>query len=195
MHRRVSSMVGIVRAAFIALALVVGLGVQPAWADREAGGSESGDRGDYGHMKAYGGRHDGRAGRHVTVDRLVRFLLTNAKDIGLKDDQVAKIKDIDLNFDKSRIKTEADILVIERELQALIEDEKSDLKAIEAKLKQSEELEAGLRLAAIKARREMLTMLTPEQREKLRAVHERLHRMRSEERGEYKGEGKREERR
>ena len=48
---------------------------------------------------------------------------------------MTKLKDMQLNLDKTRIKTEADIQVAERELRALTEDEKSDLGAIEAKLK------------------------------------------------------------
>lgn len=50
----------------------------------------------------------------------------------------------------------------ERELLALAEDEKTDLSALEAKVKQSEMLEVGLRMSAVKARRDALAVLTPE---------------------------------
>jgi Spy/CpxP family protein refolding chaperone len=92
----------------------------------------------------------------------------------LTSDQVAKLKEMQLNLDKTRIKTEADIQIAERELKALIDEEKSDLGAIEAKLKQSEGLQVGLRLAAIKARRDVLGLLTPEQRSKEKAEHEKM---------------------
>jgi Spy/CpxP family protein refolding chaperone len=77
-------------------------------------------------------------------------------------------------MDKTRIKMEADIQVTERELKALIEDEKSDLGTIEAKLKQSQDTQVGLRLASIKARREVLALLTPEQRTKQQAEHDKV---------------------
>jgi Spy/CpxP family protein refolding chaperone len=121
-----------------------------------------------------------------STSHLIRHLLRHQKDIGLTDEQVGKLKEVQLNLDKTRIKSEADIQVAERELRALVEDDKSDLGAIEAKLKQSEELQVGLRLAAIKARREALGLLTPEQREKQKGIHEKMMQ-------EHKGAGRRHE--
>jgi hypothetical protein len=54
-----------------------------------------------------------------------------------------------------------------------VEDEKTDLSAHEAKVKQSKMLEVGLRMLAFKARRDGLAVLTPEQREKGKAAHEK----------------------
>ena len=79
-----------------------------------------------------------------------------------------------LNLDKTRIRTEADIMILQREIKALVEDEKSDLGGIESKLKQSEDLEVGLRMAAIKTRRDAMSLLTPEQREKEKAIHDKM---------------------
>lgn len=152
------------RVAIAVIAALLALGSQPAWAEKESG---------YGkHMgEGYGGH--GMAARHGGTGQFIRYVLSNQKQIGLSQEQVDKIKAIQLEFDKTRIKTEADILVAERELQALVEDDKSDLGAIEAKLKQSENIEAQLRLAAIKAKREARALLTPEQIEKLRAEHDK----------------------
>lgn len=111
---------------------------------------------------------------HSSAGHLIRHLLKHEKDIGLTGDQVAKLKDIQLNLDKARIKAEADIQIAERELKALIDDEQSDLGAIEAKLKQSEDLQVGLRMTSIKTRREVLGLLTPEQRTKEKAEHEKM---------------------
>jgi protein CpxP len=54
-----------------------------------------------------------------------------------------------------------------------VEDEKTDLSALEVKVKQSEMLEVGLRMLAFKARGDALALLTPEQREKGKAAHEK----------------------
>jgi periplasmic protein CpxP/Spy len=136
----------------------------------------------YGHggKDGYGSRGHGRMGAHgmgmmhSSTGHLIRHLLKHEKDIGLTADQVTKLKDIQLNLDKTRIKSEADIQVAERELKALTDDEKSDLGAIEAKLKQSQELQVQLRMTSIKTRREVLALLTPEQRAKEKAEHEKM---------------------
>lgn len=150
------------------LALLVGL--SPAWADPEKGYGHGGGKEGYGH----GMMGMGMGMMHSSTGHLIRHLLKHEKDIGLTSDQVAKLKEMQLNLDKTRIKAEADIQIAERELKALIDEEKSDLGAIEAKLKQSEGLQVGLRLAAIKARRDVLGLLTPEQRSKEKAEHEKM---------------------
>jgi len=45
---------------------------------------------------------------HSSTGHLIRHLLKHEKDIGLTADQVAKLKDIQLNLDKTRIKAEAE---------------------------------------------------------------------------------------
>ena len=128
-----------------------------------------------GHGKAYGTHrthtmsgHQGGAGHYL------RHLLKHQKEIGLTEDQVARLKTIHLELDRTRIRTEAEVLVAERELAAMVQDDKADLTAIEAKVKQSEALEAGLRLAAIKAKRDAMALLTPEQRGKEKSQHEKM---------------------
>jgi Spy/CpxP family protein refolding chaperone len=111
---------------------------------------------------------------HNSTGHLIRHLLKHEPDIGLTAEQVTKLKDMQLNLDKTRIKSEADIQVAERELKALTEDEKSDLGAVEAKLKQSGDLQVGLRMVSIKARRDVLALLTPEQRAKEKTEHEKV---------------------
>jgi Spy/CpxP family protein refolding chaperone len=110
------------------------------------------------------------------------------KEIGLSEDQVGRINTLQLELDKTRIRTEAEIQVAERELHEMIRDDKADLAAIESKLRQGAGLEVGLRLAAVKARREAMALLTPEQREKEKAEHEKMMKMRGEHRmGDKKG--------
>ena len=137
----------------------------------------------YGHgggKDGYGGGGHGMMERHgmgmmhSSAGHLIRHLLKHEKEIGLTADQVTKLKDIQLNLDKTRIKSEADIQVAERELKALTDDEKSDLKAVEAKLRQSEDMQIALRMTSIKTRREVLALLTPEQRAKEKAEHEKM---------------------
>ncbi len=151
----------------LAAAFSLVLGTSGAWAD---GYGKEGHAGS-GHS-AMGG--PGMGMMHSSTGHLIRHLLKHEKEIGLTADQVAKLKEIQLNLDKTRIKAEADIQVAERELKALTDEEKSDLGAIESKLKQSEDLQVGLRMTSIKTKREVLGLLTPEQRAKEKSEHEKM---------------------
>jgi protein CpxP len=157
----------------VAILSLVGWNVQPGMADP-----------DHGYSHGYGGEHGcceemmEHMGHHAHAADHLRHLLRHEKEIGLTEEQIKKLKAIELDYDRARIKTDADIHVAERELLALVEDEKTDLAALEAKVKQSEMLEVGLRMAAFKARRDALAVLTPEQRQKAKAAHEkRMHEM------------------
>ncbi|HSL02547.1 MAG TPA: periplasmic heavy metal sensor [Nitrospiraceae bacterium] len=149
---------------------LMGLGMQSSLADQ-----------DHGYSHAYPGEHDcceERMGHQGHPADHLRHLLQHQKEIGLTDEQVNKLKAIELDFDRARIKSDAEIHIAEREVLALAEVEKTDLSAIEAKVKQSEMLEVGLRMVAFKARHDALTVLTPEQRAKGKAGHEkRMHEM------------------
>ena len=125
----------------------------------------------YGHTG--GGHGYGKGMMHSGTGHLIRHLLKHEKEIGLTADQVTKLKDIQLNLDKDRIKAEADIQIAERELRALTDNEQSDLSAIETKLRQSEDLQVGLRMTSIKTRRDVMGLLTPEQRAKEKSEHDK----------------------
>jgi protein CpxP len=152
-------------------ALTLAMGSAGVWANEPGygGGKDGYGGGGHGMM----GRH-GMGMMHSSAGHLIRHLLKHETEIGLTADQVAKLKDIQLNLDKTRIKAEADIQVAERELKALTDNEKSDLKAIEAKLRQSEDMQVALRMTSIKTRRDVLALLTPEQRAKEKAEHEKM---------------------
>lgn len=153
----------------VASAFMLALGVSGTWANEPGYGTEGHRSGGHSSMGGHG-----MGMMHSSTGHLIRHLLKHEKDIGLTADQVAKLKEMQLNLDKARIRAEADIQIAERELKALTEDEKSDLGAIEAKLKQSEDFQIGLRMTSIKARRDVLGLLTPEQRAKEKAEHEKM---------------------
>jgi len=152
----------------VASVFALTLGMSSALANEPGYGKEGHASGGHSSM---GGHGTGMM--HNSTSYLIRHLLKQEKEIGLTAEQVTKLKDMQLNLDKTRIKTEADIQVAERELKALTEDEKSDLGAIEAKLKQSGDLQVGLRIVSIKARRDVYALLTPEQRAKEKSEHEK----------------------
>ncbi|MBH0188255.1 MAG: hypothetical protein HP493_05200 [Nitrospira sp.] len=152
----------------VAAMLMLVLGGTSVWAN-DPGYGHTGGHGGHGGMGDYG-----KGMMHSGTGHLIRHLLKHEKDIGLTADQVAKLKDFQLSLDKVRIKAEAEIQIAERELKSLTDDDKSDVAAIEMKLKQSEDLQILLRLTAIKMRREVMAMLTPEQREKEKTEHDKV---------------------
>jgi protein CpxP len=165
----------------------VSLSLPMAWADPASKPSGHGEGyGKEGHGEGYGKERHGEGygrggpmgmsmmgGMHGSTGHFLRHLVKHQKEIGLSEEQVAKLKEMELNLDRTRIKAEADILVAEREHAAMLEDEKSDLAAVEAKIKQSMDHQLALRMAVIKTKREALALLTPEQRAKEKAEHEK----------------------
>ena len=156
-----------------ASAIACALTLSPAWANPEGGYG-----GGHGDKYEKGSRHGSGAGMmemmmHGGAGHLIRHFLKHEKDIGLSAEQVTKLKEMQLNLDKSRIKMEADIQVAERELKALMEDDKTEMATIESKLKQSEDVQIALRLLSIKTRRDATALLTPDQRAKQQAEHDK----------------------
>jgi Spy/CpxP family protein refolding chaperone len=153
----------------VASVFALTVGMSTAWANEPGYGKEGHGSGGHSSMGGHGSSM-----MHNSTGHLIRHLLKHEQDIGLTAEQVTKLKDMQLNLDKIRIKTEADIQVAERELKALMEDEKLDLGTIETKLKQSGDLQVGLRMTSIKARRDVFALLTPEQRAKEKTEHEKV---------------------
>jgi Spy/CpxP family protein refolding chaperone len=148
--------------------LILGLGLastlvvsQMAWAD--GGGRCAGGK---GHAVS---RHGGH-GHGGMTSHLLRHLLKNKQELGLTDEQVTKLRTVALDADRARIRAEADVMVSERELRSMIWDEKAQLPAIEAKVKEKESFDAAVRIIGIKAGRELIAVLTPEQQTKQKAL-------------------------
>jgi Spy/CpxP family protein refolding chaperone len=153
----------------IASVFALTVGISAVWANEPGYGKQGHMGGGHSSMGGYG------AGmKHSGTGHLIRHLLQREQEIGLTAEQVAKLKEMQLNLDKVRIRTEADIQVAEREVTALTENEKSDLGTVEAKVKQSHDLQVGLRMVSIKAKRDVLAVLTPEQRAKEKTEHAKV---------------------
>jgi periplasmic protein CpxP/Spy len=110
-------------------------------------------------------------GRSISVtDHLIARLFFHQKEIGLNDDQIAKLRTVALDADRAAIRASADRQLSERELRAMISDAKSEMTAIEAKVKEAESLEATMRIIGIRAKRELMALLTPEQQAKVTSL-------------------------
>jgi Spy/CpxP family protein refolding chaperone len=121
-------------------------------------------------------RH-GMSGHGGTTSHVLRNLLRHQQDLGLTDDQVTKLKVLALDQDRAQIRAHADVQVAERELRALVADEKTELSVIESKIKERESFDATLSFMGIKAKRDLYAVLTPEQREKQKAIRDQMRQM------------------
>lgn len=101
-------------------------------------------------------------------------LLKHAKEIGLTREQVSKLKSLQLDFKRTEARIEADAKVAKLDLEALVEDDAADLNAIQAKVEQLKKAEGACQFAGIKVKRSAAALLTPDQRDKERAVHEQM---------------------
>jgi len=149
--------------------VLLGITIPVAWAD--AGAACRGG----GH--AFGMARHGMSGHRGMTSHVLRHLLRHQQDLGLKDDQVTKLKVLALEQDRAQIRAHADVQVAERELRALVADEKTELSIIEAKVKERESFEAKLSFIGIKAKRDLYAVLTSEQREKQKAIRDQMRQM------------------
>ena len=141
--------------ALVAWTLMIGL---PAFVHAEP--NEGTHRG--GHSK-----HDRDA--HHFIDQTFHSLFRHAKDLGLSEEQVKKLKTLMTDYEKARIRGEADLKLAEVDVQTLAHDEKAEMSAIENAVRKSEMVHANLRIEGIKTLRAASAVLTPGQREKWRA--------------------------
>lgn len=115
--------------------------------------------------------HDGhRHGGGIT--HLLRHLLKHKESLGLSDEQMTRLRAVALEADRARIRAEADAMVSERELRSLLWDEKVEMGIIETKVKEKESFDATTRIIGIKAKRDLLDVLTAEQKTKLQTLWE-----------------------
>ena len=96
------------------------------------------------------------------------FFLCCRKELELTDKQVTELESIKMDFQKGKIRKEADLKIAELELKSLMHDDDAPIKDIEAKMKAAANLKTEMKLSHIKAYRKAKALLTPEQMEKMK---------------------------
>jgi Heavy-metal resistance len=89
--------------------------------------------------------------------------------LGLSEAQTQDLTAQAADYERFRIRAKAELDLAEVDVDALVEDEGSDIGAIENALKKSEAARTAMRQGGISARRAALAVLTPEQRSKFRS--------------------------
>src|SRR4029079_9761102 len=80
-----------------------------------------------GGSHAMGMARHGMSSHGGMTSHVLHSLLRNQSDLGLTEDQVTKLKALALDQDRAQIRTHADVQVANRELRALVTDEKTEL--------------------------------------------------------------------
>lgn len=100
------------------------------------------------------------------AEETLHQFLKHKNDIGLTEEQVSQLKGMKLDFERSRIRSHADLDVAEVELTALLKDPNTELPTIEAKVRETEQFRGTLIFTAIKTKRAAIDLLSPEQRDR-----------------------------
>ena len=131
----------------------------------EGGGPEMGmGMGMHGGMHQRGGHGMGLA-----------FLVNNPelrKKLGITDEQAAKIRQQTLDFRKAEIRNRADLETKRLDLHSLMAADTPDRAAIDRTLQEVGAAQMALEKSAIDFHLAMRSALTPEQREKLKAMRQ-----------------------
>jgi len=125
----------------------------------------------HGRFEQHRGMHDGQ---HF-VSHAIHNLIRHAKDLGLSEEQVAKLKTLSTDYKKTSIRDKAEMKLAEVDARTLAHDEKSDLSAVENAMRKAEAARTNLRLDGVKAIRAAKAVLTPEQREQWRSRRGMMH--------------------
>lgn len=100
------------------------------------------------------------------------FMWEHLMGLGLDPKQREAIKDIRSKIVKETIKKRSDERIAGIELKDLLDKDPINMKAIEAKLKHIETIKTKIHLSLIRAREEVKSELTPEQRKKFKEMLE-----------------------
>jgi len=117
------------------------------------------------------GRH---MGPHQSASQFIQHVLKFKQAMAITDEQERQLQGINTNYKKTKIKMKAEVELANLDLHELLRNDQASLSDIESKLKNVHTLKADLLMASIKAKREAKAVLTDEQRQRMKAVHDRI---------------------
>jgi LTXXQ motif family protein len=132
---------------------------------------------------------------------VISYMLSHREELKLSPEQVRKLEDVRNDFERGARKNDEDLRRADKELEDLQKSDSVDLKQAEAKVREVERLRADQRIARIRTVEQGKSILTQEQRERLRDMMNsgnrysgrsdspRSERRPRSERGDSKGEG------
>lgn len=116
------------------------------------------------------GMGDCHQGIEEKVSYKTRLFLKNQEELGLSDEQIKKIKDLNLQTMKDSIKAKAEIEIIALDIKAKMQEETIDTAAINKLIDEKYELKKAKAKSSVKAYAGLKNILTKEQKEKLKGL-------------------------
>jgi len=138
--------------------------------DMRAKGHGYGRSGHSSSRHGYG-RH---MGPHQSASQFIQHILKFKQAMAITDEQENKLQGINTNYKKTKIKMKAEVDLANLDLHELLRNDQAALSDIESKLKNVHVLKADLLMASITAKREAKSVLTEEQRQRMKVVHDRI---------------------
>ena len=116
-------------------------------------------------MKGHGEGHGQmmQLGNMDKMGDMMGMCIQNADKIGLTDDQVMKMKPVNIDMQKKQARFKADLKIAEIELMEIMEVKDFDLEKANSAVKKIEEIKTAHHLEMVKTMKEMRTILTDEQ--------------------------------
>jgi Spy/CpxP family protein refolding chaperone len=115
-------------------------------------------------MRGHGGGH----GQMMEMDHMDMMggdmmFMEHADEMGLTDDQMAKMKPMHREMQKKQIRSNADIKIAQIELMEIMEVKDFDLDKASAAIKKIDDMKTAQHLGMLKAMKDMRAILTDEQ--------------------------------
>jgi len=119
-------------------------------------------------MKGHGGGH----GQMMEMDHMDMMgcdmmCMEHARHIGLTDEQIAKMRSMHREMQKSQIRSKADLKIAEIELMEIMEVKDFDLDKANSAVKKIGDIKTTRHLEMLKCMKDMRTILTDEQFKKM----------------------------
>lgn len=116
------------------------------------------------------GMRQGRGMMGPGITGLYRALKANQEELKITDSQLAKIKDIMFAYEETMVKSKNAANIQALEMKKLMTAEQKDYKKIKAALSRMSDIRHDTLIAGIKAKDDVMNILTPEQQEALKSL-------------------------
>jgi Spy/CpxP family protein refolding chaperone len=104
----------------------------------------------------------------MMVQRMPQMALMHKDDLKLSDEQTEAIKQVRMDAEKEQMDANTALRKADMEMNTLVAADQIDMQAIEKKAKEIGALEAELRVIPIRAAHKVMSLITPEQKTKLK---------------------------
>jgi len=101
------------------------------------------------------------------------LFMSNQEEIGLSDDQIAKIKELKMDVKKDMIKRNADIEILAIDIKSALYAETIDVNAVNALIDKKYELKKEKTKALVAAYAAIKEILTKEQKDKIKSLYKK----------------------